>query len=375
MILKRMLKEEWRTQSKLYRGRYLAVLPVMIFLMTYIGGRVLTGFSLAPVTDLGLLISAFGFFTGLAAGSIGFSSKDAVENVLGDSNFLVFSSRTLPVRKMVLIRDFLVKDLVFYLGLYLGPVALGAVLVSSQLLVYTGYMMALFVAGLFLSVFTANLAVKIPSRDSFLNYGNFPVPPLSRKSVLDISRSSGGLLKIVMSMGVLLGLYWYIVSYVPIASYLLENLLMSFAVITGMMSVTVYNWLNTYDGVKDYSYLPVDSSKLLEAKFKAFKLVSAVIVAVVLSVAYMIYGGNLVLALAIGLTTAYYIGAITMYESGLNPNEKMINALVFSKFLIAVNILVMPLLALTSFQSNPGPILAVLLPMLVIGKVVESIKT
>ena len=103
MILERMMKEEWRTQSKLYRGGKLALLPFTILILTYLGARLVTNFSTAPITDLGLLISAFGFFTGLAAGSIGFSSNDAAKNVLGDDNFIIFSSRTLPVRKSRLV--------------------------------------------------------------------------------------------------------------------------------------------------------------------------------------------------------------------------------------------------------------------------------
>ena len=374
MILEKMLKEEWRTQSKLYKGKYLAALPLLIFLLTYLGGRLITNFSAAPVTDIGLLISAFGFFTGLAAGSIGFSGNVALDNVLGDANFLIFSSRTLPVKKTVLIREFIVKDILFYVGLYLGPVALAAGLLSRELILYTGYMAALFIVGLFLSILTANAASNLPSRKSFVGYEDLPLSALSKKSLLDVLRSSGGILKILMSMALLLGLYGYIVNYVPLASYLLQNPLMSFSVITGMMSVTVYNWLNTYDEFEDYGYLPVSKSELLESKFKAFKLVSFLLITAVLFGGYLIFGGNLILALITGLVTAYYVGAVTMYESGLNPNEDMINAWTFTKFLIGVNLLVMPLLVTASFQSDPVLILAILAPMAITGRLAESMK-
>ena len=374
MILKRMLKEEWRTQSKMYRGRYLAALPVIIFLLTFFGGQLVTNFSTAPVTDLGLLVMAFGFFTGLAAGSIGFNSSDAAQNVLGESNFLIFSSRTLPVRKTSLIAGFLIKDLIFYIGLYLLPVATAMLLVSTQMLNPVIYMGLLFVGGLTLSLIAANTAIHIPSRASVLNYDNLPIPSLSRKSVLDISRSSGGLFKILMSMFILLGLYWYIVNYIPLASYLLSSPLTSFAVVLGMMSVTVYNWLNTYDELENYQYLPVDEKELLRSKFQAFKLISAIIVIISILTAYAVLGGNLILAMAIGLTTAYYVGSITMYESGLNPNERMINGWTFSKFLVIVNILVIPLLALTSLNVETYVILGLLVTMLVTGKVAERIK-
>lgn len=372
MILKRMVKEEWRTQSKLYKGRNLALLPALVFLITFIGALGVEKFSTAPVEDIGLLITAFGFFTGLAAGSIGFSGSDAAKNVLGDANFLVFSSRTLPVRKTRLITCFLLKDLLFYTGLYLVPVAAAAVLVSPGLKIYAFYMSLLFVSGLALSLVAANTAVGIPSRLKLLNYGNIPAPPVARKSVLDVSRSSGGLFKILMSIGVLLGLYYYIVNYVPIASYLLSNPLMSFSVVLGMMSVSIYNWLNTYDTGQDYLYLPLQKEKLLKSKFKAFKAISAALIVPTLTLSYLVYGGNLLLSIATGYITAYYIGAITMHEAGLNPNEEMINAVTFTKFLMLVNVLVVPLLALTSLDLDPVYTLGLLVPMAVIAKIIEK---
>ena len=374
MILKRMLKEEWRTQSKMYKGRYLAALPVIIFSMTFIGAHIVTGFSTAPTTDLGLLIMAFGFFTGLAAGSIGFNSSDAAQNILGDSNFLIFSSRTLPVEKSRLLANFLVKDLIFYIGLYLLPVGLAVSIVSAEMITYTAYMGGLFLLGLTLSLITASSAIRLPSRKSFLNYDNVPIPPLARKSVLDVSRSSGGLFKILMSMFVLLGLYWYIVNYVPIASYLLSKPLLSFSVILGMMSVTIYNWLNTYDEASDYLHLPVDESELLESKFQAFKVIALIVILPFLAVSAVLYGGNILLGTVIALTTAYYVGSVTMYEAGLNPNERMIEGWTFLKFLVLVNALVIPLLALTSFNTDTLTILGLLVPMIVIGKLMETFR-
>lgn len=374
MILERMMKEEWRTQSKLYRGGKLALLPFTILILTYLGARLVTNFSTAPITDLGLLISAFGFFTGLAAGSIGFSSNDAAKNVLGDDNFIIFSSRTLPVRKSRLVLDFIVKDLAFYTGLYLLPVAAAAILASTELAIYSVYMIGLFLVGLTLSLIAANSAVKIPSKLKLLTYENIPAKPISKKSVLDVSRSSGGLLKILMSIGILLGLYWYIVSYVPIASYLLSNPLLSFAVILGMMSVTVYNWLNTYDSVEDYLHLPIDDTELLKSKFQAFKAISTVLIITILGVSYLLYGGNLLLALAIAYITSFYVGAVTMFESGLNPNEEMINALTFTKFLVLVNILVIPLLSLTSLDLQLNYIVGLLVTMMVTGKIIENMS-
>jgi len=373
MILERMLKEEWRTQSKLYRGRYLAALPFLIFFITYAGSRLITSFSPDPVADLGLLIMAFGFFTGLAAGSIGFNSTDAAKNVLGDANFLIFSSRTLPVSMTSLIAAFLAKDLIFYVVLYLLPVALAVNMAIQGMVTYSIMMGLLFLLGLFFSLILASSAVRLPSRESFLNYYNLSLSPLSRKTILDVSRSSGGLFKILASMFVLLGLYWYVVNYVPLASYLLTNPLLSFSVVLGMMSVTAYNWLNTYDEEEDYGYLPVDRRNLLSAKFNAFKVISGILILPFIVITYYLFGGNILLAVLLAYVTAYYVGAITMYEAGLNPNERMIEAWTFTKFLVAVNFFVIPLLAFTSIESSYSILLAIMAPMLIVAIIIERL--
>ncbi|EHK02006.1 hypothetical protein HRED_06183 [Candidatus Haloredivivus sp. G17] len=68
------------------------------------------------------------------------------------------------------------------------------------------------------------------------------------------------------------------------------------------------------------------------------------------------------------------IGAVTMFESGLNPNEEMINALTFTKFLVFVNILVIPLLSLTSLDLQLNYIVGLLVTMMVTGKIIENMS-
>ena len=365
-----MAKEEWRTQSRLYKGRKLALLPALIFALTFGGGKLLQAYSQGPVRDLGLMMTAFGFFTGLAAGSIGFSKSDAVRNVLGDKNFLIYSSRTLPVSSTRLMADFLVKDLVFYTFLYLLPVTAAAALISTDLLIYAGYMAGLFLLGLLISLVGANTAIRVPSGPS-LSYRSFPAPPTTAKSVIDVMRSAGGLFKIVMSLGVLLGLYLYVVNYVPIASYLTVNPLLSFSVILGMMSVTAYNWLNTYDSFDDYSYLPLNRSDLLRSKFQAFKAVSVMLGVPVLVAAWLLYGGNIAVALVLFVSTALYVGSLTLHETGLNPNERMVDSWAFGKYLLFVNVLVIPLMALTSLPNSFWSMISIVGAMLAVSHVVQ----
>ena len=373
-VLKAMLKEEWRTQSEMFKGRNLAALPIVIFSLTFLGSLGLVEYTDSAVGDIGMLISAFGFFTGLAAGSIGFSSSDAAKNILGNVNFLIFSSRTLPVTKFRLFSAFLIKDLIFYTGLYLLPISLAVLLVSTSLLVFVGYMFGLFLAGLALSLVFTNLTSRLPSRSSLLSYSNLPAPGLVKKSILDVSRSTGGLFKIMMSLLVLLGLYWYIINYVPLASYLLANPLTSFAVILGMMSISIYNWLNTYDDIDEYLYLPVDVKFVVKSKFRSFNALSIILLTPILLIAHHMYGGDIYLALAITYITAYYTGSVIMYIAGLNPNERILDSVTFVKFMVLINTPIIPLLVLTAFETDISVIIGILASMFVFGKFLELKK-
>ncbi|MFB6115356.1 MAG: hypothetical protein ABEK04_03610, partial [Candidatus Nanohalobium sp.] len=347
----RMLKEEWRMQSKLFEGRNLAALPALIFGMTFLGVKVIQRYSETSLFGIGLMLSVFGLFSGLASASTGFSSRDASRNVLKNKTFLIYSSRTLPTSKNKLTAAFFIKNILFYLGLYLVPVGLGAVIAETSLIIYTVYMMALFLVGQLCGIFLAKKAISIPVR-KFLNYYNLRGTSLTRKFFLDIYRSSGGLLKVFISVTALLGLYWYAANYVPLADYLLVKPMLSFAVILGLSSITIYNWLNTYDSVGDYTFLEIDEEQVLSEKFKAFKYISLGTVGLFLILFYLVQGGNLLLGLVLGGSLAYYTGAVSFYFAGLHPNENMVNTLKFTAFMVAVNIFVIPLLGYSSMNVN-----------------------
>jgi len=118
-----MLREEWRLQSTLFGGRRFAAFPLAVLALAT-GGFVLlseagTGHG-AIVAGLHALV----VFFGLQVGTIGLVGRDAMRDVLGDMTLLVFSSRTLPITWRRLLAIFLVKDLLYYSILFVGPIAL-----------------------------------------------------------------------------------------------------------------------------------------------------------------------------------------------------------------------------------------------------------
>lgn len=121
-----MLREEWRLHAHLFGGRRFAGFPVFIALVAAGTTQVLT----LAGTDFGAVIAGFHalvFAFGLHTGSIGFVGRDAARNVAPTGTLLVFSARTLPLDRRHLIGVFLVKDAVFYVGLFLVPLIAGFV--------------------------------------------------------------------------------------------------------------------------------------------------------------------------------------------------------------------------------------------------------
>jgi hypothetical protein len=124
LVFREMLREEWRLHSELLGGGRFGAFPLLVVVL--VAGAVwlldFTG------TDPGAVVAgmhALALVFGLHTGSIGFIGRDAVGNVLGDVTLLVFSGRTLPLSQGRLLAIFVLKDVVYYAGLFLLPMAVG----------------------------------------------------------------------------------------------------------------------------------------------------------------------------------------------------------------------------------------------------------
>jgi hypothetical protein len=118
-----MVREEWRLHATLFGGLRFAAFPLAVGVLAAAGVAGLELVSIDPTTTIAgihLLL----FFFGLQTGSIGLVGRDAIENLLGDVTLLVFSGRTLPLSRRRLLGHFLLRDLVYYAGLFVLPLAL-----------------------------------------------------------------------------------------------------------------------------------------------------------------------------------------------------------------------------------------------------------
>lgn len=360
-MIRKMMVEEWRKNSSLYRGRSFAAFPVLVFLFSFGWSLSSINFSLISVEMLEQALKALSVFLGLGVGSIGFSGRDTLRNTLGESNYLIYSSHTLPVSRRKLFAAFLAKDLIFYLGLMVLPLSLGLLAVTGAgSLVAAGTAVGLFVVSVFAGTVLTLSSLSVPVYRT-LSYSRLKeINPLSAKSILDVSRSSGGLAKILFSMGVLSFFYWTLVIYYPLAYIFLTNPLVSYGLMLGLLSLSIYNWLNRFDNIEEYLYLPVNSERLLESKETAYLLVAIPFSAGLVLVSSVFYDGALLLALASTVSMTVYNLGVARRLTGLSPNRKLFETETFIKYVTLIGLFLVPLLFLSIYrlESVLRPILA-----------------
>lgn len=340
--------------SALYRGRSFAAFPLVVLGFSLGFSWMVLEYSTLSPRSLGLAVQALGGFLGLAVGMVGFSSRDAMRNVLGPMNLLVYSSRTLPVPEKKLLFDFVVKDLVYYTTLFLVPVALGPLLLGGPGMMEPSlFMFGWFLAGLLTTLVLTRSSLRL-SPGRVLEYRDLDfLSPLAGKSFLDVSRSSGGLLKVLFSLGILTGFYWLAVLKFPVARKLLNNPLLSFSVMLGTLNLSIYNWLNRFDSLEKYIYLPVTGDSLLDAKKTSYLSVALPISVAIVLISYLFYPFNLALSLLSAMTSTVYTLLVASRLTGLDPNQRLFDSTVFLRFILANSIVIVPLL-IFSIAYQPG---------------------
>lgn len=126
LVVRAMLREEWRLHSDLFGDGRFATFPLTLFSLSFVAafGLALVGVSL-DLLAAGAV--ALAFMLGLQTGSVGFEGRDALDDLLGGGTLLLFSTRTLPLAKRTAVAAFVVKDVVYYAVLFILPITLGVV--------------------------------------------------------------------------------------------------------------------------------------------------------------------------------------------------------------------------------------------------------
>jgi hypothetical protein len=412
-----MLREEWRMHANLFGGARFAAFPLFVLALGAGAVWLLTTTAVATVDTLLLGVHALVFAFGLQTGTTAFLGRDAARNLLGDMTLLVFTARTLPVSQRRLLAVFLLKDAVYYSGLFMLPMALSFApavaagqLAASDVAVLWGTATATFLLGVAVTFAGISLATRgvsgrvvalalgvglaaavvagvdvvgytpygiyvgasvvettvvlaaipllavlgiavydpnysTPARTAGDAYGRwrdrlpFRDDAVTAKTLIDVSRSSGGLFKVVFSGSILLAVGVFLLELAGEIATVDPAPGVTLGAILGLSAFTTYNWLTQFDDLDEYRLYPLDVADVLRAKRRAFLLVSVPtgVGFYALAVAWQsptVWDALAGLVVHVGLQV--YLFGVTVYLAGFSPNEFLFDTVLFAAFTLAV---------------------------------------
>lgn len=183
---------------------------------------------------------------------------------------------------------------------------------------------------------------------------------LVSRSLLELARSSGGVGKIAFSATVLLAVAWGVVALVGRIGGVDPQAGLTFGPLLGLSAFTSYNWLTTATDAPTYRRFPLTIGDVIAAKRRALAIVGLPASLVALGIALVGLGttpvdAGLGAVLLVGLHQ--YVGGLTAFLAGLQPNEFLFDTVLFTAFGLAVLIPVAPLLIVGLVVPSPGPLL------------------
>ncbi len=396
-----------------------AAFPFVILVLTAATyhGLLSLGFTAATVA-VGLHYIVF--FFGLNVGTIGFASQEALQNILGEANMLIFSSHTLPIGRRRVLATFLVKDLLYYAGLFLVPIVLGiagvdavrgigaaapwllvlsttgafmlgvavsfagatlylrgtwaviagtvvaaatVAVLRTDILAYTplalyrepsvatmlqAFVPVVAIAYLALYFFRPENRVRArTTTDLFSPVKSmlwFDQDGLVTKSLLDMGRSSGGPWKLLVSEGIIVGVFVFLIRNVPALDTFLAAPGLGFAIILSMASLAVYSWMNRFDTTAHYLRFPLSYGDVLRGKFIAFMVLSLPISTLyLLGIAAWFGTTGLAAGVLLLPLLSIYLFGVTAYLTGTQTDRLLFDTGTFLLFGAAVSLVIIPL--------------------------------
>lgn len=207
------------------------------------------------------------------------------------------------------------------------------------------------IAGVFLvGALTFDASARRPARTvgpSFRRWWRRIGDPVATKTLLDVHRSSGGFGKVLFSAAILLAVTASLVGLTGEITGVSPSVGVLFGAILGLSGFTTYNWLTQSDDVDSYRVHPLPVSAVFAAKFRAFLLLGPVVGLAFYALAVAWRGGSLleVLVGAVLLVgVACYIFGVTVYLTGLSPNEFLFDTALFAVFGAAMVVPLVPVL-------------------------------
>jgi len=418
-ILKTMMKEEWRIHANIFGNFMFAFFPLLISIGTFVVALFVPYLkTLITIKQMLLLAHYLFLLIGVGIGAFGLFAREFMNRRFGQASLIAYSSRTLPVSERVIFSNFIIKDVIYYIFLWIAPIILGFVLATPFISINTlsaifacGTLILSFLIGLSLvfslstlyahsskilaallllaaigtlilmRYYTISITTLLPSYSMFyqptlrkiiislllillpsalsLIFLKVDYPEKKKqyenslntlteklkfskysyyvaKDFLDLSRSDGGLGKIIFSFLFPIVLTWVFL-YIFFEKIPTINIIMIFAIFLGIVSSQIYNMLTEFDTFNSYTFLPVSVSTVLGSKITSYMLIN--IISLIILIITAIGTNQLVYfvpALCSFITISLYSLAMTIYFMGLHPTILLYNAKIFSQYMLMV---------------------------------------
>jgi hypothetical protein len=130
-ILTKMILEEYRIHSSLFGGRLFAFFPILVFLCCLIASSQIELFTI--VLSYTFMFQSLHFvflFIGVSIGAFGLYGKEILNRRFGQASLLAYSSQTLPISERKIFFSFILKDIIYYMMLWILPILAGLILGS-----------------------------------------------------------------------------------------------------------------------------------------------------------------------------------------------------------------------------------------------------
>jgi hypothetical protein len=162
----------------------------------------------------------------------------------------------------------------------------------------------------------------------------FPFPALTTKDMLELYRSGTGIGQTLFSFLLPLGIIWFFLSLLP-SLFWEGELIMAFALITGIFSATIFTWITEFDSYSSYTCLPIGVEQLIVSKTSTYAVLQ-IIPVIFLTIITLVTGNTryLPLVLMVWVSFSFYCLSLTIYLMGLNPGALLYDAKVFLTYLV-----------------------------------------
>ena len=173
-------------------------------------------------------------------------------------------------------------------------------------------------------------------------------PVFTAKDFLDISRSEGGIGKIIFSFMIPLAMLMWLLNSVVMKMMPELKIIVLFSIFLGILSSSFYNWLTEYDSFNSYSFLPIKVSEIIKSKINGFILMNIISVILLMLVAsFTESSGYFLTSLVIFISLSSYSLAVTVYLGGLNPNIHLYSAKIFLEYFLLTSPVILTLIFLS----------------------------